>query len=127
MPYTFKIQKKDGYLLLTASGTIESIEDLESATRSMMKNTAEFNCRRFLVDERGVSKTIDPHDITVFAESRANDSENRFRVAVIYTPENMSKLRWMETFFQNRSLAYRQFSSFRKAEQWLMSSNTQKD
>ena len=122
MSYTFEIQRKDGYLLLTASGTLGSIEELERAARTMMEKTAKHHCRRFLVDERNVVKTIDPHDITVFAESRASDPKSRLRVAVVYTPENVSKLHWMETFFQNRSQAYRQFSSIREAEQWLLSS-----
>lgn len=121
MSYSFTIQEKDGYLLLTASGTLGSVEDLATATRTMHEEAARFRCRRFLVDERAVDKTIDQHDVIVFAESRVDDQENRLRVAVVYTPENVSRLRWMETFFQNRSLSYRQFSSLEKAEQWLMS------
>lgn len=122
MHYDFEIQKKDGYFLITASGSIESLEDFVQVTESMRENARQLNCRRFIVDERAVTKRIDPHDLTVFAEAKI-DSPTRMRVAVVYTPENLSKLRWMETIFHNRSLAYRQFSSFDEAEQWLMSSN----
>jgi len=122
MPYEFETQQKDGYILITASGSIESPEDFTRIARLMQENTSQFVCRRFLVDEREVVKTIDPYDITVFAESVC-DLPERMRVAVVYTPENVSRLRWMETIFQNRSLAYRQFSSIDEAELWLLSSD----
>ena len=119
MPYEFKIQEKDNYLLITASGSIESVDDFAQVSQYMRKLSQKTNCRRFLIDERTVAKTVDPHELTVFAESKI-DSPARIRLAIVYTPENVSKLRWMETIFQNRSLAYRQFSSFDEAEKWLM-------
>ena len=122
MPYTFEVHEKEDYLLMTASGTLESVEDLDSLSRLMWQKADQCQCRRFLIDETAVNKTIDPHDITVFAESKIDNPRNRLRVAVVYSPENFSKLRWMETFLQNRSLAYRQFSSIEEARQWLMSS-----
>ena len=121
MAYDFETTQKDGYILITASGHIESLEDFTRIIRLMQESTSRFYCRRFLVDERSVVKTVDPYDITLFADSVMSSPE-RMRVAIVYTPENVSRLRWMETIFQNRSLAYRQFSSFDEAEQWLMSS-----
>ena len=122
MPYTFEIQDKGDYLLLTASGTLDSIDELVSVGRSMRKKAAQCECRRFLIDERAVDKTIDPHDITVFAEARVENPAGWLRVAVVCSPENLPGLRWVETFFQNRSLPYRQFPSLQEAEEWLLSS-----
>jgi len=127
MPYTFETHEKDGYLLLIASGSIESLDDMKAVSQAIKDTAAQFRCRRFLIDERAVNKTIDPHDITIFAEFRANEPDYRLRVALVCTPENVSRLRWIETFFQNRSLPYRQFSSFQEAEQWLMSPSSLED
>ena len=126
MPYEFEIRERDGYLLITASGSIESVNDFAQVSQSMRKMASQSKCRRFLIDERTVAKTIDPHELTLFAEAKI-DTPTRMRVAVVYTPENVSKLRWIETIFQNRSLAYRQFSSFDEAERWLMASGARKD
>lgn len=122
MAYEFETRQRDGYILITASGSIESLSDFTRIIRLMQESSGQFLCRRFLVDERAVVKTIDPYEITVFAES-ISDSPERMRVAIVYSPENVARLRWMETIFQNRSLAYRQFPSIDEAEQWLMSSD----
>jgi len=120
MPYTFEAHQKDGYILLVASGTIESTKDLVLLSRALREKADEFDCRRFLIDERAVVKNIDSHDLTVFAEMKV-DEPIKLRLAVIYSPEDLAEFRWMETIQQNRSIAYRQFSSFDEAEQWLLS------
>ena len=122
MAYTLEIQEKEGYFLMTASGTLESVDDLAGISRSMQEKADQCHCRRFLIDETTVNKTIDPHDISVFAESKVDNPYTRLRVAAVFSPEEVSRLRWIETFLQNRSLTYRQFSSIEEARQWLMSS-----
>ncbi|WP_394699740.1 hypothetical protein [uncultured Pseudodesulfovibrio sp.] len=87
----------------------------------MTEYAAQFNCRRFLFDERMVDKTIDAHDLAMCSDCKADEPQRWMRVAIVYTPENLSKLRWMETILRNRSLSYRQFSSFDEAEKWLLS------
>ncbi|EGB14226.1 hypothetical protein DND132_1013 [Pseudodesulfovibrio mercurii] len=121
MPYTYEVQKTDGYIFLTSSGEIRSEEDLVSLGRSMKDLAARLDCRRFLIDERSVDMKIDPLTLTEFAEGRIDEPRSNMRVAVIYTPENLSRLHWIETFLQNRCIPYRQFSSFEQATQWLMS------
>ncbi|MGE4420924.1 MAG: hypothetical protein AB7D39_01350 [Pseudodesulfovibrio sp.] len=121
MPYTYEVQKKEGYLLLISSGEIKSAEDLVSLGRSMEDLAARSDCWRFLIDERSVAMEIDPLALTVFAEGRVDEPRSSMRVAVIYTPENLVRLHWIETFLQNRCIPYRQFSSFEEAKQWLMS------
>ncbi|OIQ52085.1 hypothetical protein BerOc1_00557 [Pseudodesulfovibrio hydrargyri] len=121
MPYTYEVLKKDGYIQLTSSGKIGSMEDLVELGRSMEDLANRLDCRRFLIDERSVVMAIEPLDLTAFAESRMDEPRTGMRVAVIYTPENLSRFHWIETFLQNRCIPYRQFSSFEEAEQWLMS------
>jgi len=120
MAYTFKAQKIDDYILVTASGTIDSVDDLATLSKSLRETAGRFNCRRFLVDERAVVKNIDSHDLTVFADSRM-DEPHRLRLAVICSPEDVSRLHWMETIQQNRSLSYKHFSTFEEAREWLLS------
>ena len=121
MPYTYELQRKEGYALLIASGEIESVEDLVVLGQSMERLADKLDCWRFLIDERSVVMRIDPLDLTVFAENRIDEPRTGLRVAVIYTPENLIRFHWVETILQNRSIPYRQFSSFKEAEQWLMS------
>ena len=81
MAYDFETTQKDGYILITASGHIESLEDFTRIIRLMLESTSRFYFRRFLVDERSVVKTVDPYDITLFADSVMSSPE-RMRVAI---------------------------------------------
>lgn len=121
MAYEFEEEKRDGYVLLTASGVVESINDLILLDQSLIEAANRWNCRRFLIDEREAVKTISPHDCIVFSEFKTNEPRLWLRMAVLYSPEGVSKLRWIETVLQNRSVAYKQFSSYDEAEQWLLS------
>ena len=121
MPYTYEVQRKDGYILLTSSGEIQSVEDLVVLGQDMERLAEQLDCWRFLIDERSVVMEIDPLDLTVFAESRIDEPRKIMRVAVIYTVENVARFHWIETFLQNRCIPYRQFSSFEEAEQWIVS------
>jgi hypothetical protein len=107
MPYTYEVQRKEGYILLTSSGEIKSMEDLIELGQSMEDLANRMDCWRFLIDERSVVMAIDPLDLTVFAESRVDEPRSNMRVAVIYTPENLSRFHWIETFLQNRCIPYR--------------------
>ncbi|WP_319584375.1 hypothetical protein [uncultured Pseudodesulfovibrio sp.] len=97
------------------------MEDLVLLGQSMEKLATDWDCWRFLIDERAVAMEIDPLGLTEFAERCIDEPRKKMRVAVIYTAENVSRLHWIETFLQNRCIPYRQFSSFEAAKQWLMS------
>lgn len=121
MPYEFEVQPKDGYIRLTASGVLESDSDLMVLSQSLEKEALRFHCRRLLIDERKAVKKVTPHDFITFSDFKMNGPRSWLRMAIVYSPENVSRFRWIETVLQNRSVAYRQFSSTEEAEQWLVS------
>ena len=121
MAYDFEVEKKDDYVLITASGALDSMMDMIILDQSLNEVAVECDCRRLLIDERACVKTLNPHDLIVFSEFKMGEPRLWKRMAVIYSPEGLSKLGWIETILQNRSVAYRQFSSFDEAEQWLLS------
>ena len=92
--------------------------------QSLQQEVLKFECRRLLVDERKTVKTITPHDLIVFSDSKVDNIRIWLRIAVVYSPEVLSRLGWIETVLQNRSVAYRQFSSMEEAEQWLLSDSS---
>lgn len=122
MAYEFAVQPKDGYILLAASGVLESSEDLILLNQSLREIAARFKCRRFLIDERAGVKKVTAHDLIVFSESRMDTPRPWMRMAILYSPEMISQFSWIETVLQNRSVPYKQFSSYAEAEQWLLSS-----
>lgn len=100
MAYEFEVERKDGYILLTASGVLESMDGLSLLTQSSKEESTRFDCRRFLIDERAGVKEVAPHDFIIFSERKMNEPGMWMRIFVLYFPEDISRLRWIETVFR---------------------------
>jgi len=120
MPYSYAKQDKDGYLLFTLSGEVESAEDLTVFTRSLMREAARCDCWRLLLDERTISRKVDQYDLMVFADRWIMDKpRSGVKLAAVYSPDDARRFPWIETILQNRSLIYKIFDDMAEAERWL--------
>lgn len=121
MSHAYEVQEKGDYLLLTASGVVETPEDLMAAGRMIMKEVIRQKCLRLIIDNRSAVIDIETQDLIAYTESMLKKARVGVKVAVVHSLENLSKLFWIETILQNRSISYRQFSAIDEAKQWLLS------
>ena len=122
MPYHIDIRPKDGYLLFTVSGTLESEEDALHYLDTVVTFALKEGQYRVLVDERKSSKKMDQHDCVLYADQwTSNNPPSGIRVAAVYSPSEAQKYHWVETILQNRSIMCRVFTDMNEARDWLLS------
>ena len=122
MPYFTSLQYLNGYLRVTVTGTLESVEELFNYARLLAKEGEEHQTTRALVDERKLVDHTDLMDAYILSESdfTADMAMRGVRVACLAGPENLEQTMAFETVMQNRSLNYRVFTDEDTATAWLM-------
>jgi hypothetical protein len=122
MPFEFETQPRDGYLLLTASGRIESVEDAVDYLKAILTSARKAGFSRVLVDERNASRKADQHDCITCANLwTSGRPPSGIRVAAVYSPAEAKEYHWIETILQNRAIICRIFDEIGEAKEWLMS------
>lgn len=125
MSYNLQMRKRDGYLLFTVTGTLESAEDLTAYSNDIEKHARQADVRHVLLDMREVSRRVDQHDCATYANKWSQDHPNIWlKVAAVYTAADAQRFKWVETIYKNRSINYKIFDDMEKAEHWLMSSDS---
>lgn len=121
MPISYEITHNDEYLLITATGSYDSDEDITSYTRSFVEDLMRYAPQAVILDHRALSGSLDTLDaVKVAAGFAIIVKELRLmRIAVISRPERLQALKYLETTAQNLGIMGMSFTSLEEAEAWL--------
>ncbi len=108
----------DGNLLeIRVSGVLEA-GDAEAITAAVCEAAARRNCRRCLIDVRGLRGRLNVIGTYTMVESYPA-GQLRVKTAVVDLPEHAEYYNFHETAAQNRMHWVRYFNSCEEAQEWL--------
>ncbi len=124
MSFKLVFEERDGWLLSTVTGKIQTCGELFEKAHEVVKTALKLDVKRVLVDDRNVSMLIDAHDACMLAESmeKMNIQARGLRIACICKPLDQTIYRIFETGHQNRSLNFIAFTDEQPALDWLLES-----
>ena len=108
--------------MFSVSGLFESVEEAMRFSEDVERCARSRDQSRILLDYRMAIRKMDQHDYITYADRwTANRPPSGLRIAALYSTADAEKYRWIETFYQNRSIIYKIFDVMSEAEQWLKS------
>jgi len=112
------IQEGD-LLVITASGTAESLQDLLDYSTFVLKEIQRGSCARILLDVAQVEYRLGTMDVFKAAEFTARSASNVKRVALVYDPARIRDAKFWETVVVNRGMDASVFKNHTAARRWL--------
>ena len=121
MPYTYTFTEEADYLLCVTDGEVNDVASLISYSEAIISETKRLNRRRLLIDDRNLTVTLSPLDVTTFSNylANANFAMLGIRIGVVYSPKNKEISHVFETALTNRSVSFQTFKDLKAAEEWL--------
>lgn len=119
MTISYDIQVEGDLLYVTASGSDESLEEVQAYGAAVVEACREHSCRRVLADERALDyrlSTIDTYDLAKYYSKYV---PHVIRAAVVCSPGDLEDGSFWEVAVQNRGLLFRVFTDFEQARAWL--------
>ncbi|MGB8248066.1 MAG: hypothetical protein WCE98_08665 [Chlorobium sp.] len=118
--YTTKIDGET--LFVTASGSDESIEDVEGYALGVIEACLRSGATRVLCDETGIEYRLGTVDTYEAGKFLASHVPRAVRIAIVCNPAFVADARFFENVVVNRGLILRMFIDPESAGRWLMES-----
>jgi hypothetical protein len=120
MAITYTISKKDRYLLITASGKDDSLEEVESYGMAVIQAALINKATHVLCDERQLEYALGTFDIFESARFIAQHVPSLAKTAIVSGTNESQDVAFWETVAVNRGLHVKMFQDIDKAEAWLL-------
>lgn len=121
MAINFTITIKDRYLLITASGKDESLEEVESYGMAVIQAAIDNRVTHILCDERQLEYALGTFDIFESARFIAEHVPRLAKTAIVTGANEIQDVAFWETVAVNRGLHVKMFQNMDEAEAWLLS------
>lgn len=124
MAFQREVKQEDGWLHLITQGRIDNMEDFLAKVHLGVDMVSCHNCRRVLVDDRGVEVLVDALSVYTGIDQLAESGlpSKGLKIAGLCRPEDKSVFKMIETAYRNRSVNYRLFVDDEAAAlEWLTS------
>lgn len=121
MAITYNISQNDNYLLITASGKDDCLQDVINYGSAIIQHAIEHRITQILCDERQLQYALGFFDIFESARFLAENVPTLAKAAVVIGNNNMEDATFWETVAVNRGLHVKIFQEFETAEEWLLS------
>jgi hypothetical protein len=121
MGFKYTIDKANNHLIVTSSGTQDSLSECLAYIKTIIETCALEDHKCVLLDERSVHYHETMLDTYVMAEFIAEKLEGRtgIKIACVPNPRYYSQVRDFETLMKNKSLNFKTFRDIAQAEAWL--------
>lgn len=122
MPIKMTTHIEDEILILTVTGSTETMEDLVEYGDGVGKATLDNEIKRVLMDERTLALNEEADDVSEFSDSDSISSLTAMgiRIACLSSEENLDMNRSYEEHLQQRNLNFRVFTKKADAVKWLL-------
>ena len=120
MAIKYTIIKKDRYLLITASGKDDNLEEVESYGMAVIQAAIENRVTHILCDERQLEYALGTFDIFESARFIAEHVPSLAKTAIVSGSNESQDVAFWETVAVNRGLHVKMFKDFDSAETWLL-------
>jgi len=120
MAIAYSFHPEKNFLLVTASGFDESLEDTIGYGMAVLEASLEHQCTRVLCDERDLEYRLGTIDTFQLAETAVQAAPKLARIAIVTEPENLESASFYETVAKNRGLSVKVFQEMEKARAWLV-------
>jgi hypothetical protein len=110
---------EDGWLVVTASGRDERLQDVIDYGSAIIQLAAEHGVTRVMCDERCLEYALGTFDTYEAAQTIAERAPACHRVAIVCSPTSLSDGQFWETVAVNRDLRVRVDTDITRAREWL--------
>lgn len=119
MAIAYSFHPEKNYLLVTASGFDESLEDTIGYGMAVLEACLEHQCTRVLCDERDLEYRLSTIDTFQLAEAAVQAAPKLVRIAIATGPDNLEDASFYETVAKNRGLSVKVFQELVEARDWV--------
>ncbi len=119
MTIAYNCQPIDGVLVVEASGSDDSLEEVQSYGLAVIDAAVRHGCTRVLCLENRLEYRIGTADIFEAASYIAEKAPHIARVAIVCRPADVRDARFWENVAVNRGLTVRMFLEPAEAERWV--------
>lgn len=120
MSIQFKIEVEGPLIRATASGTDDSLEEVEAYGTAVVESCRKNQCKYILCDERRLHYNLSTSETFDLGEYYTSYAPSVVRVAIVCSRENLEEASFFETVAVNRGLQIRVFTDMEEAENWLL-------
>jgi hypothetical protein len=119
MVIEYQITVEDDLLRVTAAGSDDSLEEVQSYGMAVIHAALESGCRRVVCDETRLVYSLDTFDTFKYGVFIAAQAPRLARLALVINPDQARDIAFWETVVINRGLQVRIFDNAQAAEDWV--------
>ena len=119
MAINFDHKFVNDYLLVTASGKDESLQQVYEYQKAIVEIAVSNNCKKMLCDERNLIYNISISETYQTAKNPPEQIWKLIKIAIVCSPEFIREAKAMETFVINQGMRFFATDVFTEAENWL--------
>jgi hypothetical protein len=110
---------QDDTLLVTASGSDESLEEVEKYLSSIIEEGHKYKVQNILCDERNLKYELGMADLFELGQLLSNHAKFINRVAIVCSPEYINETKFFENVTSNRGVSIIATTDIEEARSWI--------
>jgi hypothetical protein len=122
MPIVSRFEAHPGYLLVTNTGTDDSLPEALAYVDSLVAEAEKHDRVRFLIDDRAAIHVLHTADTLAVAEHLLErfGAKHVEKVVVVGAPESQATREEFAVFMRARGMGFKRCESLAEAKEWLM-------
>lgn len=121
MAIAFELESLEGYVRITAAGSVDTVGCLQEYMGEMLAAVTEQGADRILVDNRDIRGVVSVAEMGEFTSGLVEQAEllKDARWAIVSSPERLEYVHFIETVARNRGFMVLSFDAVDDAMSWL--------